>query len=109
VLEVDDHGRGIRPDDLPRLFERFWRADDAPPGGTGLGLAIAKWIVEQHGGTIGAVNLPGGGASFTVWLPSVPVPDVTAGATPKWTPPETEERAGSGTLAVDPPKGPAGI
>ena len=61
-------------------------------------------------GRLGAVvNLPGGGASFTVWLPSVPVPDVTAGATPKWTPPETEERAGSGTLAVDPPKGPAGI
>jgi signal transduction histidine kinase len=108
VLQVDDHGPGIRPDDLPRLFERFWRADDAPPGGTGLGLAIAKWIVEQHGGTIGAVNLPGGGASFTVWLPSVPVPDVAAEATPKWTPPD-EERAGSGTLAVDPPKGPAGI
>jgi signal transduction histidine kinase len=91
VLQVDDHGPGIKPDDLPRLFERFWRADDAPPGGTGLGLAIAKWIVEQHGGTIAAENLPGGGASFSVWLPNLPVPeaasDTAPGAGPKWTPP----------------------
>jgi signal transduction histidine kinase len=73
-LQVDDRGPGIKPEDLPRLFERFWRADDAPAGGTGLGLAIAKWIVEQHGGQIGAVNRPDGGASFTVWLPSEPAP-----------------------------------
>jgi signal transduction histidine kinase len=74
LLQVDDHGPGIKPEDLPRLFERFWRADDAPAGGTGLGLAIAKWIVEQHGGQIGAVNRPEGGASFTVWLPNQPAP-----------------------------------
>ena len=74
LLQVDDHGTGIKPEDLPRLFERFWRADDAPAGGTGLGLAIAKWIVEQHGGQIGAVNRPEGGASFTVWLPNQPAP-----------------------------------
>ena len=72
LLQVDDHGPGIKPEDLPRLFERFWRADNAPTGGTGLGLAIAKWIVEQHGGHIGAVNRPDGGASFTVWLPAGP-------------------------------------
>jgi two-component system sensor histidine kinase CiaH len=72
VLQVDDSGHGIRPQDLPRLFERFWRADDAPSGGTGLGLAIAKWIVDQHGGRIGAVNRPEGGASFRVWLPNGP-------------------------------------
>jgi signal transduction histidine kinase len=70
LLQVDDRGPGIKPEDLPRLFERFWRADNAPAGGTGLGLAIAKWIVEQHGGQIGAVNRPDGGASFNVWLPS---------------------------------------
>jgi signal transduction histidine kinase len=83
TLQVDDRGPGIKPDDLPRLFERFWRADDAPAGGTGLGLAIAKWIVDQHGGNIAAVNRTDGGASFNVWLPS------GYGQTTAWRP-ETE-------------------
>ena len=69
ILEVEDRGSGIKPEDLPRLWDRFWRADDAPAGGTGLGLAIAKWIVDQHGGTIGANNRDGGGARFWVRLP----------------------------------------
>ncbi len=73
LLQVDDHGAGVKPEDLPRLFERFWRADNAPAGGTGLGLAIAKWIVDQHGGTIGAFNRPDGGASFWARLPNVPI------------------------------------
>ncbi len=75
-LRVDDQGRGIKPEDLPRIFERFWRADDAPAGGTGLGLAIASWIVDQHGGSIGAVNRPEGGAGFWVRLPNRPVSTV---------------------------------
>jgi signal transduction histidine kinase len=70
VLEVEDRGPGIKAEDLPRLWDRFWRADDAPAGGTGLGLAIAKWIVDQHGGTIAADNRPEGGARFTVRLPA---------------------------------------
>jgi signal transduction histidine kinase len=73
LLKVDDQGPGIREQDLPCIFERFWRADDAPAGGTGLGLAIARWIVDQHGGSIGAVNRPEGGASFWVRLPNIPV------------------------------------
>jgi signal transduction histidine kinase len=68
-LSVADQGPGIRPEDLPRVFDRFWRATDAPDGGTGLGLAIAKWIADQHDGRIGAANGPDGGARFDVELP----------------------------------------
>jgi signal transduction histidine kinase len=68
-LAVDDDGPGVRPEDMARIFERFWRAPGAPSGGTGLGLAIARWIVERHGGQIQVVNRPGGGARFTARLP----------------------------------------
>lgn len=79
VLVVEDQGPGIRPDDLPRVFDRFYRAAGAPGGGTGLGLAIAAWIVERHGGRIAAANRDPMGARFTVRLPliqrqSPPVP-----------------------------------
>lgn len=68
-LTVEDEGRGLRDEDLPRLFERFWRGAGAPPGGTGLGLAIAAWIVDAHGGQIAADNRDSGGARFTVRIP----------------------------------------
>ncbi len=70
LLRVDDSGRGLRPEEIPHLFERFWRAPDAAPGGLGLGLAIASWIAERHGGTISAGDRPGGGARFDVRLPA---------------------------------------
>jgi signal transduction histidine kinase len=70
LLDVEDNGPGIKPEDLSHLWERFWQADNAPAGGTGLGLAIAKWIVDQHGGTIGANNRVEGGARFWVRLPA---------------------------------------
>jgi signal transduction histidine kinase len=70
ALEVEDDGPGIRAEDLPRLFDRFYRAAGAPGGGTGLGLAIAAWIVERHDGRIEAANRPEGGARFTVHLPT---------------------------------------
>lgn len=70
-LRVDDSGPGLRPEDIPHVFDRFWRASGAPAGGTGLGLAIANWIVERHGGTIAATNGPSGGASFEARLPAV--------------------------------------
>jgi signal transduction histidine kinase len=69
TLTVEDEGTGIREADLGRIFERFWRADDAPAGGTGLGLAIAAWIVEGHGGTIVASNRSAGGARLEARLP----------------------------------------
>jgi heavy metal sensor kinase len=71
VLTVADTGRGIAPDDLPRVFERFYRADQSRTGNgnSGLGLSICKAIVEAHGGTIEAAGEPGSGAVFTVRLP----------------------------------------
>ena len=69
-LVVEDDGPGIRPEDLPHLFERFYRAPGAPGGGTGLGLAIAKWIVDRHGGRIEVANRVEGGARFVVSLPA---------------------------------------
>ncbi|MEW6567670.1 MAG: ATP-binding protein, partial [Chloroflexota bacterium] len=71
-LEVADTGEGIPPEALPYVFERFYRAGRSrarSEGGSGLGLAITRKLVEAHGGSIGAANRPGGGASFVVVLP----------------------------------------
>jgi signal transduction histidine kinase len=68
-LRVEDRGSGFRTEDLPRAFDRFWRAPDAPAGGTGLGLSIAAWIANRHGGSISASNREGGGARLEVRLP----------------------------------------
>lgn len=71
-LIVSDTGPGIPPDDLTRVFERFYRVDKARarPGGTGLGLAIVKHLVQVMGGTVTAANRAEGGAEFTVDLPT---------------------------------------
>jgi signal transduction histidine kinase len=71
-LTVQDTGAGIAPDDLPRIFDRFYRGDASrgqQTGESGLGLAIAKSIVELHGGTITAANALGAGTTFTIVLP----------------------------------------
>ncbi|MGW6056869.1 sensor histidine kinase [Streptomyces sp. NPDC055189] len=69
VVEVTDTGSGINPEDLPYVFDRFWRADKSrtrATGGSGLGLAIVRQLVEGHGGTVTARSTPGEGAVFTV-------------------------------------------
>ena len=71
TLSVSDEGPGIPEEDLPRIFERFYRADKSrgrDPGGTGLGLAIVRHLVELHGGSVRAENLPQRGARFTITL-----------------------------------------
>jgi two-component system, OmpR family, phosphate regulon sensor histidine kinase PhoR len=72
VIEVTDAGCGVGPEDLPRLFERFYRVDKARSrklGGTGLGLAIVKHIAKVHGGTVSAESALGKGSRFAIRLP----------------------------------------
>jgi signal transduction histidine kinase len=73
-VAVRDTGDGVAAEHLPRLFERFYRADASRAGeGTGLGLAICAEIAEAHGGTIAVTSEPGGGSTFTVTLPRTSV------------------------------------
>jgi two-component system sensor histidine kinase BaeS len=72
VIEVTDTGTGIAEEDLPFVFERFWRAEksrDRKTGGSGLGLSIARKLTEAHGGVLTAAGAPGHGAAFTIRLP----------------------------------------
>lgn len=73
VIAVQDSGQGIPANDLPRVFDRFYRGDKARSrenGGTGLGLSIAKWIVEQHGGKISVDSKLGVGTKFSMVFPA---------------------------------------
>jgi len=73
VIEVSDSGPGIAADDLPHIFERFYRsAAGSARGrtGTGLGLAIVKAIAEAHGGGVSVASDPGEGSTFMLWLPA---------------------------------------
>jgi len=72
VLDVSDQGYGIPSEELPRIFERFYRVDKARTrnaGGTGLGLAIARHAVESQGGTLTVVSHAGSGSTFTIRIP----------------------------------------
>jgi signal transduction histidine kinase len=73
VFRISDTGQGIAPEDLPHIFDRFYRADRARArgsGGAGLGLAIARQIVVAHGGTIWAESEPGQGTTISIALPA---------------------------------------
>lgn len=73
LLEVQDSGIGIAPEDLPHIFERFYKADPSRvrsgQSSSGLGLPIAKWIAENHGGSISAESAPGKGTRIVISLP----------------------------------------
>jgi signal transduction histidine kinase len=83
LVEVEDDGPGIAPEDLPRIFEPFFTTKPAGQG-TGLGLAISQGIVESFGGELVAANAPAGGALFTVRLRAAPAaaPGAPPGASP---------------------------
>lgn len=73
ILQVADTGVGIPADELPRIFERFWRGQAAAQtSGSGIGLAIAAELARAHGGTLTAASQPGEGTRFTLALPGGP-------------------------------------
>jgi len=75
-LAVGDTGSGIPPEHLPRIFERFYRADSGrsrEAGGTGLGLAIVRHLVEAHGGTVRADSTVGVGTTVSIFFPGAPI------------------------------------
>ncbi|WP_156889598.1 sensor histidine kinase [Paenibacillus harenae] len=76
LIEIEDSGPGIEEEDLPYIFDRFYRAEqsrNSETGGSGLGLAIVKQIIEGHGGSVWAENVERGGARFCLKLPK-PIP-----------------------------------
>ena len=75
TLAVSDQGPGIAPEDLPHVFERFYRSSEARTlPGSGLGLSIVHSVAERHGGTVTAGSAPGGGAALWLSLPARPTP-----------------------------------
>lgn len=86
LLTVADTGPGILPDELPHIFERFYRSDPARPrdgrnsatSGTGLGLSIARWIAEAHHAHIGVDTRPGRGTTFSVRFPTAKAADAVS-------------------------------
>jgi two-component system sensor histidine kinase MprB len=75
TLTVSDQGRGIAEEDLPHVFDRFYRSPDSRTmPGSGLGLAIVRQVAERHGGSVAVGRSPQGGASFQLSVPGSPTP-----------------------------------
>lgn len=109
-VAVRDHGPGVDPADQARVFERFYRAPSArSQPGSGLGLAIVDQAARTHGGTVSVANHPGGGAVFTIAVPTVDtVPSAPAAAgQPPTAPPAAPPTAPPSTPPTAPPSGPS--
>jgi signal transduction histidine kinase len=78
-VSVSDRGPGIAPDDLPRVFTKFFRREHGRPTGTGLGLWISRGLVEAHGGRLTVASNPGEGATFCFTLPATAFDDLHPG------------------------------
>ncbi|MCQ4086889.1 cell wall metabolism sensor histidine kinase WalK [Saccharibacillus sp. JS10] len=78
-IRVKDSGIGMDKDEVPHIFERFYRADESrgKTPGTGLGLSIAKWIIDEHQGSVEVVTVKGEGSTFIIWLPAL-FPEIQA-------------------------------
>jgi two-component system phosphate regulon sensor histidine kinase PhoR len=86
ALSVRDRGSGISAEDQKRIFERFYRADNARVRnvrGSGIGLSLVKHIAEAHGGRVDVESAPGRGATFTVFVPAAPLASVSSADVPK--------------------------
>jgi two-component system OmpR family sensor kinase len=100
-ITVRDHGPGLDEESLGHVFDRFWQGDRARAGhGAGLGLSIVAAIAAEHGGVATADNAPGGGAAFTIELPSHRSP--TPGRSPGRPPAGGSARPPQPELPVDP-------
>ena len=70
VISISDNGIGIPEEEIPFIFDKFYRSDKSKTGGTGLGLSIVKGFIEAHNGTISVLNNNNGGATFTISIPT---------------------------------------
>lgn len=72
-VRIRDTGIGMEPEEVPQIFERFYRADTSRgvTSGTGLGLSIAKWIIDEHGGSIEVMSQKHRGSTFVIWFPTI--------------------------------------
>ena len=100
VLTVEDHGDGIEPGALARIFQRFERASpERRRGGLGLGLYVARELVEAHGGTLRVASTPGSGSTFTVSLPRRPA--AASAASMEGAEPEAEPAPAGALRGID--------
>ncbi|MEM6755827.1 MAG: ATP-binding protein [Planctomycetota bacterium] len=109
VISVADEGRGIEPEHLPRVFERFYRTDRSRSremGGTGLGLSIVKHVAEAHGGHVGVDSVPGAGSVFRLHLR---LAEPTDDAAPRNEPEHTEDQQNDGGETAATPVGSAAL